>query len=311
MTFSEFAKGLFPYISYGKAKPVFINELVGNFISDAAMDACVILQRKPDTKYRYFTGSPIQPDDAQYLYTHRDTDKFSKWVWDQMDESDSYDAVSKWLEKNKILFEDPSVACANLFEAILLNIISAPDSSPSTEDSEIDFKLIEEIQDKIKNLHRPTVISVPTSPTNDEHTYICELFRAYGDCIGIPTFTETDLLAHPDFIDDLDDRRIDYYAAESIRRSVLEFKSNTLSDQFTVLKDDTLVGVKDTAKRAYPNGYERMLAVMEKAVTVPVDNYLLSNSPYWINGRIKKGVCHHLVNDGQLYWLIRRNERHG
>lgn len=307
MTFSEFAKGLFPYISYGISKPDFISELVGNFVSDSAMDACPILKRRPDTKRRYYTGNPIQHEDAIYLYNHRDTEKFSNWVWDQMDQSDSYDAVSSWLKSNGITVDDPSKACTSLFETILLNIINTSASSTSAEDSGIDFKLIEDIQNKIKNLHRPTDIKVPTTPTKDEHIYIGELFLAYGDCIGLPSFSEADLPAHPDFMDDLGDRRIDYYAAESIRRSVLELKSDTLSDQFIVLKDDTLVGVKDTAKRTYPNGYERMLAVMEKAVTVPVDNYLLSNSPYWINGRIKKGVCHHLVNDGQLYWIIRRN----
>ena len=58
---------------------------------------------------------------------------------------------------------------------------------------------------------------------------------------------------------DLDDRRIDYYAAESIRRGVLELKGNRLIGQFEVLKNETLDGVKDTAKRTHINGYEHML----------------------------------------------------
>ncbi|MDD3307946.1 MAG: hypothetical protein PHO29_12725, partial [Acetobacterium sp.] len=59
-------------------------------------------------------------------------------------------------------------------------------------------------------------------------------------------------------------------------------------------------------KRIHPNGYERMLAVMEQAVNLDVKNYLLSASPYWINGKIKKGVCHQLVNDGQLKWVKKK-----
>lgn len=54
------------------------------------------------------------------------------------------------------------------------------------------------------------------------------------------------------------------------------------------------------------NYAERMLAVMEQAVVAPVTNYILSASPYWISGKIKKGVCHHLVNDGKLKWIRRR-----
>ena len=102
---------------------------------------------------------------------------------------------------------------------------------------------------------------------------------------------------------------ISVYAAETIRRGVLELGSGRLSDQFNVLKGETLDGVKDTAKRAHPNGFDHMLAVMEQAVNAPVKNYLLSASPYWISGKIKKGVCHHLVNDGKLVWVKRRQKK--
>ena len=70
MTFSEYALGLSPFISYGKSEQDYFTELVGNFIEDAAMDSCQILKRQPDTKYRYIRGNrPIQPKHAQYLTT--------------------------------------------------------------------------------------------------------------------------------------------------------------------------------------------------------------------------------------------------
>ncbi len=49
-----------------------------------------------------------------------------------------------------------------------------------------------------------------------------------------------------------------------------------------------------------------MLSVMEKVTSLSVDNYLLSKSPFWISGKIKKGVCHHLVNDGKLKWVKKK-----
>lgn len=95
MTFSEYALGLSPFISYGKSEHDYFTELIGNFIKDATMDSCQILKRKDDTKYRYIRGTRTIPQrDAKYLYTHRDSDKFSKWIWERMDESDSYD--SEW-----------------------------------------------------------------------------------------------------------------------------------------------------------------------------------------------------------------------
>ena len=64
------------------------------------MDSCTLLRRKPDTQYRYINGSPIQAKDAQYLYDHRDTAKFSQWILDRMDESESFDSVCDWLKEN-------------------------------------------------------------------------------------------------------------------------------------------------------------------------------------------------------------------
>lgn len=150
---------------------------------------------------------------------------------------------------------------------------------------------------------------VPATATDDEQKYINELYLAYADAEGLSAFSEDDLSCFPDYAEDLDERRIDFYAAETIRRGVLELGSGKLSDQFNVLKGETFDGVKDTAKRTHPNGFDHMLAVMEQAVNAPVNNYLLSSSPYWISGKIKKGVCHHLVNDGKLVWVKRRQKK--
>lgn len=309
MTFSEYATGLSAYISYGKSEYDYFTELIGNFIQDAAMDACKLLKRQNDTKYRYIKGIRlIQVKDAQYLYNHRDKEKFSHWIWERMDDTSSYDKISAWLVRHNISSDDPATACADLLESIILDIINNIASSPPSQKSDLDLTLINDIQEKIKSLPRPANVPVPKEATQNEETYIDELFLAYGDAEGMNVFSANDLPSFPDYEEDLNGRRIDFYAAESIRRGVLELGSGSLTDQFDILKSETLVGVTDTAKRTHPNGYERMLAVMEQAVTTPMTNYVLSASPYWIGGRIKKGVCHHLVNDGKLTWIRRRKK---
>lgn len=310
MTFSEYATGLSAYISYGKSEYDYFTELIGNFIQDAAMDACKLLKRQNDTKYRYIKGIRlIQVKDAQYLYDHRDKEKFSHWIWERMDDTSSYDKISAWLVRHNISSNDPATACADLLESIILDIINNIASSPPSQKSDLDLTLINDIQEKIKSLPRPANVPVPKEATQNEETYIDELFLAYGDAEGMDVFSRNDLISFPDYEEDLNGRRIDFYAAESIRRGVLELGSGSLTDQFDVLKSETLVGVTDTAKRTHPNGYERMLAVMEQAVTTPMTNYVLSASPYWIGGKIKKGVCHHLVNDGKLAWIRRRKKQ--
>ena len=310
MTFSEYATGLSAYISYGKSEYDYFTELIGNFIQDAAMDACKLLKRQNDTKYRYIKGIRlIQVKDAQYLYDHRDKEKFSHWIWERMDDTSSYDKISAWLVRHNISSDDPATACADLLESIILDIINNIASSPPSQKSDLDLTLINDIQEKIKSLPRPANVPVPKEATQNEETYIDELFLAYGDAEGMNVFSANDLPSFPDYEEDLNGRRIDFYAAESIRRGVLELGSGSLTDQFDILKSETLVGVTDTAKRTHPNGYERMLAVMEQAVTTPMTNYVLSASPYWIGGKIKKGVCHHLVNDGKLACIRRRKKQ--
>ena len=125
--------------------------------------------------------------------------------------------------------------------------------------------------------------------------------------INTPLILKIWLGDYPDYADDLDDRRVDYYSAASIQRGVLELGSNRLSNQFDVLKEEIFDGVKDTARKSHPNGYERMLSVMEQAVKISAPNYLLSSSPYWISGKIKKGVCHYLVNDHKLRWVKKKH----
>ena len=226
-----------------------------------------------------------------------------------MDESDSYDNVVAWLDSLSIASDDPSTTCADILESIVLDIINSTPTTQAAQEAEIDLRLIDDIQKKIKSLPRPTNVPVPKVATQDEQIYINELCLAYGDAEGMDSFSTDNLSSFPDYSDDLEDRRIDFYAAETIRRGVLELKGSSLTGQFDVLKDETYNGVKDTARRTHPNGYERMLAVMEQAVIAPVTNYILSASPYWISGKIKKGVCHHLVNDGKLTWIRRRKKQ--
>jgi len=307
MNFENYAKGLQPYISQGKTDADFFVAIIGNFIKDATIDSCKLLDYKPDTQYRYINGSPIKKSGAQYVYDNRDINKYSKWISEAMDYSASYQAVQEWLIANGMKGEYADDECAQLLESIILAICTEKSTKKKTTSQfEDSLSLIKDINEKIRNLPHPTPIPVPTITTDIERIYVNELFAAYGDVESLTTFDEEDLLRFPDYKEDFDDRRIDYYSAVSIERGVMELQANNLANQFDVLKEETLDGVKDTSKKHYSNGYEKMLSVMEKATSFSVDNYLLSKSPFWISTKIKKGVCHHLVNDGKLKWVKKK-----
>lgn len=122
LNFVEYAKGLKPYISYGKTEADFFVAIIGNFIEDAAMDSCKLLKYKSDTKYRYMTSRPIKMIDAQYVYDHRDPNKYTQWILDRMYDSDSRQAVCDWLKDNNQPGEYPENECQEVLEAILLSL---------------------------------------------------------------------------------------------------------------------------------------------------------------------------------------------
>ena len=307
LEFTEFAKGIEPFIPPQKTDADLFAAIIGNFLKDSAIDSCKLLAHKADTQYRYVNGKPIPKKEATYLYQNKNPEKFSKWIADSMDEADSYEDMQSWLKNNGYPGEYPDDECAKALEDLLLSICNDSDKQKKASSPfEKSLELIDDINQKIKTLPRPTPVDVPDTYADSEEIYIKALFDAYGDAESIDDFSETELQNFSDYQEDLEDRRIDYYAAVSIQRGVLELNADKLSDQFDVLKSETLDGVKDTAKKRYPDGYEKMLSVMEQAANLPVNNYLLSKSPYWISGKIKKGVCHHLVNDGKLIWVKKK-----
>lgn len=167
------------------------------------------------------------------------------------------------------------------------------------------FEALDELEASINRLPTPVQKTPPKQILKEEQTYISELYAAYGDREGIKDFCENHLAQYQEYKEDREDRRIDYFAADSIRQGIRELQSDKYANQFTILKDETWAGIKNTARKSYPDGYEKMLSVMEQAAVIQVAQYTLSRSPNWISNRIKMGVCHFLVNDNILKWVKR------
>ncbi len=321
MRFCEFAQGIYQYCARGMNSREFTIALLGSIVDDEAIDRCEILNAKPDTAYRYFTGDRnFDPKKLTFITGYLDKGKFQDWLL----EDATPDVIAglssflvQWNVGNNGTYDDVGEKCADLFEQILLEAtgakIQAAKSTSLTNgvnDDEDDMSRIlgkvDQIEQLIGELPKPKSVPVPDEILEDESSYINELLSAYGDAEKVEGFSKTDLPRYPAYSEDLSERRIDYFAAETIRRGVLELAHGKLAGQFDVLKAETLTGVKDTERQKHDNGYERMLAVMMQATVLPVSNYVLSNSHYWISNSIKKGVCHVLVNDGKLKWVKKK-----
>lgn len=87
-----------------------------------------------------------------------------------------------------------------------------------------------------------------------------------------------------------------YFAADYVQHVARE----TFVDgeqQLTALKDDAYEGIEPTLLDDYPNGYDRLKAVLEKITSTTLSKSSLINVTGLIGNLEKKGICHILVND--------------
>lgn len=164
---------------------------------------------------------------------------------------------------------------------------------------------IEKIKEIYRRIPRPKDIEVPDEPENDELTYIAELLAAYAEKTGVAELSLDALAGYRQYREDLRQRRKEYYAAETIRRGTREVFGETDPDQFGILKDETYDGIFDVHSQDYQDGYERLLKVMAHVSSIQINKSPLSKLPEWIGNKEKKGVCHILVNDGVIRWVVR------
>jgi hypothetical protein len=285
--------------------------LVENIVADTDDETCALLDQKPDYLSRIYNGTkPFPKRGATFVLGHLDKEKFVDYLQELTD--DGIEGIRSTFVENGIeipnKYEVPS-KCAEIFEEILNECAKKTRSThlqPTKKVKTADpFEALKSAEALLASIPAPTQVVPPDTLLPEEQPYISELYAAYGDREGVVDFGEEHLLQYGDgeYDDDIKDRRIDYFAAESIRRGVSELYSGKYANQFELLKDETLDGIKNTARKTFPNGFERMLGVMEQAALIQVKRYILSQSPNWISNRIKMGVCHFLVNDNKLKWV--------
>ncbi|EAK8914819.1 hypothetical protein C1I12_04035 [Listeria monocytogenes] len=174
------------------------------------------------------------------------------------------------------------------------------DSDTRLSSAIADMKKLDEM---LTNIPKPNPVAIPDTPSSDEMAYITELLAAYAEVAGKTELQLNELDSLPKYKSDLERRRKDYYAAETIREGTRDSFGDKEEVQFKVLKEETYEGIVDSYSQSYTDAFSRLTGVMSQAVLVPINRCLLSKLN-WISGREKKGVCHFLVNDGQLKWVI-------
>lgn len=315
MTLSEYLEMLFPFFGdrkgfgitpktkKGRGKADFVTFILGAIVEEGWETECPILDLQAGTLRKIMSGaSPFSAINAIPFNNHIDKERFAEVLSEDAQSFDSLVALSKALSDRGLIndgtLDDILAKCADALEQIIAEA-ARPKGKRDFNDA------CEAVEKAIQRIPKPVMQTPPDELAEHEQAYIEALYEAYGEAAHVDGFDHTSLAAYPDYDEDLKERRIDYFSAESIRCSINELQGTDLQDQFTVLKAEMYSGVRSTALKRYDDGFERMLSVMEQAVNTPVTQYMLSRSAYWINNRIKQGVCHFLVKDGKLRWVKR------
>jgi len=156
-----------------------------------------------------------------------------------------------------------------------------------------------------REIPMPETLTPPISIESHEIEYIRALLLAYSDAEGITGITrETLCNYHEKYKKSFDRERQHYFSAEAVNRRLRDVFPPD-NDQFAALKTEILDGVIEVAEATdHANGFVRLTEVLKHATVVNINGSIVVSLPTWITNKVRKGICHFLVNDGSIRWVL-------
>lgn len=329
MTFSTFANILYPHCGEGNIKSEFVKLLIDKIMEKPITEE--ELEKSFNDNYNPIAS--LAPNTLNRIY--RGTDLISKKnisiIRGQLDKSifatyinekplDVQFEIAESMKNHIDDFKDDDIgeSCAEVFSKILKDMHdeSTLSSKPMTK-TKINKKPLAEVPtstvhynpcdnkihigEKAICLPKELIPSVHITP--EEDIYTNALVDAYCDTKKGNLIKKYDLTTLPkEYEHDFKEQRKNYFSADYIQRSVREIFADG-ENQFDILKNDTYDYISDTHELDYKNAYARLKAVLIKSV----DSYstsVLSSMHNLISPKTKKGICHMLVNDRRLTWVM-------
>lgn len=137
----------------------------------------------------------------------------------------------------------------------------------------------------------------PKKPADIEANYLRQLLDAYGDYLKRRVSSIKDISVEGDLSEHLNDSRIDFYSAESLRT----FSRDTLPPgEFETLQDEFHTGIADEVRSDHADGYRRVIAVVKTARSLQLTAHPLITR---LTTRDRGGICHQLANDSKVRWV--------
>lgn len=143
---------------------------------------------------------------------------------------------------------------------------------------------------------------VPIEIEKKEKLYIECLLEAYSEYHGKQIESVDKLELYKNEQKHFKRQRINFFSTESLREYAIETLPSLTP--YNDLKDEYFEVLIDVVDDEYPNGYKRLKEALKEICKVDCNNNVLSQV---VSNKDKKGMCHHLANDGRVKW-VKENE---
>lgn len=148
----------------------------------------------------------------------------------------------------------------------------------------------------------PKYPSPPVIPLASlEQKYLEQILAAFAEHYNKPIHDRIDLTTRDQ--QEYEEQRGFFYDAEGFRRNMRDVVDGG-EQEFNAMKDDLYNGVCDTCRSNHDDGLMRMRDTLRCAAVFPLSASVLTRFPALIKAAEKKGICHMLVNDQKLEWVI-------
>ena len=320
MELSNYLKMLYSYVGDGKNEAEYMRELFDHLIDDTDPDVVnPLYDLTPDYLNRIYNGrAELAKSRAAKILSNLDELKYANFINEKLT-IDANTNLKKEIDSFDLKLENEEVPeqCGEIIVEILKEIsrkTKRKGTSESvlqkekTELSKVPLPSVFVKDSKIYignqsfNLHNK--IEPPSEIEPVELPYIEALLSAYAHAEHLESVTKESLPDLPKkYIKNFIEQRENYYNIDSIFHSVREVFEDGEED-FNRLKEDTYDGISDTCWEDYSDGYKRLIAVLRHATVITLSKSYLSQITNLIGNSEKKGICHLLVNDGKIKWVM-------
>ena len=320
MNLSQVAKLLRTYIgSNYKTQGEFMEALLRSILATAyEEDYPYANMETGDSRLsRIYSGDPknrMSQDAARFFLNHPDEIKAASFIDDHL-KGDAILELDKELDAIDFQFSSTSVGdrSVELLMAALREIANPPkkENAKKTKPklSEIEIAKLRVVNGKFVIDNETYTLfddmDIPSGITSEELGYIDALLCAFANVDQVARYDNPESVPEK-WSSEMKKQRKNYYKAESIRRGIRDnFMPEEGVDHFDDLKDDLYDGIEETVEdTSYKDAMKRLKAVLQQASVVTLNGSVLSFIPGLLGNSSKKGICHMLVNDGRISWVL-------